>query len=168
MTVGPERIASCHCGEVQIRAIGKPIVSAVCYCADCQAGGRQLEEVGARHDFQDAWGGSAYLVYRDDRILGLEESAKVQGFRIREGAPTTRFVTTCCKSALYLKHGPGWWTSLYRVRFGDAAPPLEMRNNVRHVKDRATLPSDVPTYPGFPPSLFGKLLLARLGILIGT
>jgi hypothetical protein len=161
----PERIASCNCGKVRIRALGRPIVSAACYCADCQAGGRLLEEAGARRDVRDAWGGTEYLVYRDDRVHVPD--GMVQGFRIREGAPTTRYITTCCRSAMYLKYGPGWWTSVYRSRFGDTAPPLEMRNNVRHVQDRATLPSDVPTHLGFPPSLFGKLLRARLGRLVG-
>jgi len=162
----PERIASCNCGKVQVRATGRPIVSAACYCADCQAGGRLLEEAGARKDFRDAWGGTEYLVYRDDRLRGLE--GMVQAFRIREAAPTTRYITTCCRSALYLKYGAGWWTSLYRVRFGDTAPPLQMRNNIQHVQDRATLPSDVPTYSGFPPGLFGRLLCARLARLIGA
>jgi hypothetical protein len=166
MIAVPERIASCNCGRVRIRALGRPIVSAACYCADCQAGGRLLEEAGAPNDFRDAWGGTAYLVYRDDRLDGPDGA--VQGFRIREGAPTTRFIASCCKSAMYLKYGPGWWTSFYRVRFGDTAPPLEMRNNVGHVQGLAALPSDVPAYPGFPPRLFGKLLLARLGKLIGT
>ena len=158
-----ERLASCACGKVRFRALGKPIVSAVCYCADCQAGGRQIEAAGAREDFRDAWGGTGYLVYRDDRLTCLEGASLVRGFKIREDAPTTRFITTCCGSALYLKFGPGWWTSLYRVRFGGTAPPIEMRNNVTDAQTRAALPNDAPVHRGFPPKLIGRLLQAGLG-----
>jgi hypothetical protein len=164
MAVEDERIASCDCGRVRVRAKGKPIVSAVCYCADCQAGGVQLVQAGARNDFRDAWGGTGYLTYRDDRLVCLEGEPMLQGFKLSESAPTTRFISTCCKSPMYLKYGSGWWTSVYRVRFGIAAPPLEMRNQVRHVPAPNNLPRDVPIYRSFPPSLFARLLSARLGM----
>ncbi len=163
MTQASEHIASCACGKVRFKAVGKPIASGACYCADCQAGGRMMEDAGARHDFRDAWGGTEYLTYGDTRITCLDGASLVQGFKIREDAPTTRFVTTCCNSAIYLKYGSGWWTSLYRVRFGEAAPPLEMRNNVRNAQNRSTLPRDVPTYNRFPLKLFWRLLRARFG-----
>ncbi len=162
-----ERIASCDCGQVRFRAAGTPIASAVCYCSDCQAGGRQMEAAGARKDFRDRWGGTPYLTYRNDRLECLDGAALVQGFKLREDAPTTRFMATCCHSAIYLKHGPGWWTSMYRVRFGDAASPLEMRNKVAHAQDRETLPDDLPAYRSFPPSLIWRLLRARLAMALG-
>ena len=163
-----ERIAACACGKVRFKASGPPIVSAVCYCADCQAGGRQLEAQGAPHVFRDAWGGTGYLTYRDDRFAALDGASLLQGFKLRDDAPTTRFIATCCKSAIYLKHGPGWWTSVYRVRFGDAAPPLEMRNNIRQAQNPQTLPADVPAYRSFPLKLFWGLLRARFGMWLGT
>ncbi|HXC55871.1 MAG TPA: hypothetical protein VNU97_11300 [Rhizomicrobium sp.] len=157
------RMASCDCGKVRFKAMGKPIVSAVCYCTDCQAGGRQIEAAGARRDFRDAWQGTGYLTYRDDRLECLAGASLLRGFKLREGSGTTRFMTTCCKSAIYLKFAPGRWTSMYRVRFGDAAPPLEMRNNVQHAQDPATLPDDVPAYRGFPLKLLWRLLRASIG-----
>jgi hypothetical protein len=167
MAVDEERIASCDCGKVRFKATGKPIVSAVCYCADCQAGGRQLEEAGACNDVRDEWAGTAYLTYRDDRLSCLDGASLLDGFKISDRAPTTRFITTCCKSPMYLKHGPGWWTSVYRVRFGAAAPPLEMRNQTRHVRNREALPRDVPIYRSFPLSLFARLFAARLAMWLG-
>ena|ERR1700710_680335 len=168
MSQNIERIASCACGKVRFKAIGPPIVNAVCYCADCQAGGRQLEAAGARKDFRDDWGGTGYATYRNDRFEYLEGAALVEGFKLREDADTTRFMATCCQSGLYLKYGPVWWTSLFRVRLGDAAPPLDMRNNIRSVQNPATLPHDVPTYKSFPMSLFFRLLRARIGMWLGT
>jgi hypothetical protein len=163
-----ERIASCACGKVRLKATGTPIVNAVCYCADCQAGGRQLEAAGARADFRDAWGGTGYATYRNDRFECLEGAALIQGFKLRDDADTTRFMSTCCESGLYLKYGPGWWTSLFRVRLGAAAPPLQMRNNIRAVPDPAGLPRDVPIYRSFPLSLFYRLLRARIGMWLGA
>lgn len=163
-----ERIASCKCGKVRFIAMGAPIASAACYCADCQAGGRQIEAAGARNNFRDQWGGTGYAIYRDDRLACIEGASLVRGFRLREDAPTTRFVTTCCNSAMYLKHGPGWWTSVYRVRFGDAALPLEWRNQVETVADRGALPNDVPVYSKFPLKLFWRLIRARIGSWLRT
>ncbi|HEY4124519.1 MAG TPA: hypothetical protein VGM36_07895, partial [Rhizomicrobium sp.] len=130
--------------------MGAPIANAACYCAGCQAGGRQIEAAGARN-FRDEWGGSPYAIYRDDRLTCIEGASLLKGFKLGEDAPTTRFITTCCNSAIYLKYRPGWWTSVYRVRFGDAALPLEWRNQVEAIPDRAALPNDVPVYDRYPP-----------------
>jgi hypothetical protein len=35
--------ATCSCGGVELNAVGRPIVSAVCYCDDCQRGSAQIE-----------------------------------------------------------------------------------------------------------------------------
>src|SRR4249920_883998 len=113
LDLNAERIASCACGKVRIKAMGRPIMSAVCYCEDCQAAVHQLEAQGAGKDFHDAWDGTGYATYRDDRLSTIEGASLLEGFKLRDSAPTTRYVTTCCKSAMYLKHGPGWWTSLY-------------------------------------------------------
>jgi hypothetical protein len=159
-----ERIASCACGKVRIKATGRPIISAVCYCDDCQAAARQLEAQGALADFHDAWNGSPYATYRDDRLSTIDGGSLLEGFKLNDKAPTTRFVTTCCKSAMYLKHGPGWWTSVYRVRLGDAAPPLEVRSKVGRAKDRAAIPKDVPHANSFPFVLIARLLRARIAM----
>src|SRR5690348_13662259 len=129
-----ERFAQCTCGMVEIRAVGAPIISCVCYCDDCQAGGRQLEALGAR-DFRDAWGGTPLLVYRDDRIACVKGEELLRGSQLQASSPTTRFIATCCKSAMYLKYGRGWWTSLYRARFSGDVPANEMRSQTKHAHD---------------------------------
>jgi hypothetical protein len=65
---------------------------------------------------------------------------------------------------MYLKFGPGWWTSLYRARFSDDAPPVEFRNKVASLPPGVTLPKDVPAYPGFPLRFLARLLWARLAM----
>src|SRR6266567_4720089 len=52
------RYASCACGRVRCRAVGKPILSAVCYCDDCQEGARQIEILPNAASFRDADGGT--------------------------------------------------------------------------------------------------------------
>lgn len=163
-----ERIASCACGQVRIRAIGRPIITAVCYCEDCQAAVKQLEAAGAREDFHDAWDGSPYATYRDDRLSTIDGAALLEGFKLSDNAPTTRTIATCCKSAMYLKYGPGWWTSVYRVRLGDAAPPLEVRSKVGRAKNPSAIPEDVPHAEGFAPPLLLRLLKARLAMFFSN
>ena len=36
-------IARCTCGNVEVEAVGAPILSVACYCDDCQKGSRQIE-----------------------------------------------------------------------------------------------------------------------------
>jgi hypothetical protein len=153
-----ERIAACACGKVRIAASGPPTASAVCYCDDCQAGGRQLEAAGAQHDFRDAWGGTEYASYADARLHVVDGQSLLRGYKLREAAPTTRYMTTCCNSAMLLKFANGWWTSLYRIRLGDEAPPLQMRTNVTCAADPAAVPKDVPHASGFPARLLLRLV----------
>ena len=55
------RIASCPCGQVQLEAVGTPILSAVCYCDDCQAGGHAIEAMLDAAQVLDEDGGTHYL-----------------------------------------------------------------------------------------------------------
>jgi hypothetical protein len=158
-----ERIASCACGKVQFKALGEPILSAVCHCSDCQAGARLIEAMPQAPAVRDAFGGSPYLTYRNDRFACLSGAEHLLGVKLSQDAPTTRFVAACCNSGMHLKYGPGWWTSVYRARFADP-PPLQMRTQVRNLPPGVTLPDDAPSYRGFPLKLFARLILARVAM----
>jgi uncharacterized membrane protein len=147
---------------VRLPIIGAPILTAVCYCDDCQAGARQLEALGASPDFHDAWGGTPYVTMRDDRLGEVEGADRLKAVKLQEGSPTTRYIATCCNSPMYLKYRPGWWTSVYRNRLGQDAPRIEVRGQVRHAVGPAPLPDDVPAYRSFPAPLFPRLIAARL------
>lgn len=161
-----ERLSQCDCGQVQVKARGAPILSCVCYCDDCQAGGRLLEQQGA-HRFRDEWGGTPLLVYRDDRIERVKGGELLRGVTLHDSAPTTRFIATCCNSAMYLKYRPGWWTSMYTARFKGDVPKLQMRSQTQHAPKAAELPRDAPIYKSFPAALFLRLLKARLAMVFG-
>ena len=162
-----ERLAACACGKVELSAIGAPILSCICYCDDCQAGGRQLEALGAQ-GFRDAWGGTPLLVYRDDRIACVKGAELLLGSKLKADSPTTRFIATCCKSAMYLKYGRGWWTSAYSARFQGDVPAPQMRSQTQHAADPAELPRDIPIYRSFPSILFAKLVKARVAMVFGV
>jgi hypothetical protein len=159
-----EREASCACGRVRLKLAGAPILSAACCCTDCQAGGRLIEARPGAAPIRDEFGGTPYLIYRDDRFACVAGADALEGIKLSESAPTTRYVATCCNSGMYLKHGPGWWTSVYRARIADDPPAVQLRNKVASLPPGVTLPGDIPAYPGFPLKLIAGLLSARLAM----
>jgi hypothetical protein len=161
------RRSSCACGRVQCEGVGKPIFSGVCYCADCQRGGRRIETLPHAPAVLDADGGAAYLTYRDDRFRRTSGADLLKSQKLGERAPTQRFVASCCNSAMYLKFAPGHWISAYRTRFEGELPPIEARSQTKHRVASTPLPNDAPSYRGFPPKLMGRLLGSRLAMLFG-
>jgi len=150
---------------VEIEAAGAPIISAVCYCDDCQEGARRIEALPGAAPMLDPAGGTAYVVYRKDRITYRRGAALLQPYKIRPDSATNRMVATCCNSPMLLnfddrKH----WVDLYRARIRGAAPPARM-----HVCTRFQLPGgvtsrDVPRYEGYPVRFLALLLKARLAM----
>jgi len=161
------RRASCVCGHVRCEGVGEPILSAVCYCADCQEGGRRIEALPNAAPVLDPDGGTPYLTYRHDRFRCVSGADHLTGYRIKDGSPTQRLVASCCNTAMFLKFAPGHWVSAYRRRFEGDLPPIEMRNQTRHRRAQATIPDDAPSYRGYPPKLILRLLGARLAMLLG-
>jgi hypothetical protein len=161
------RLASCACGRVSCEGVGRPILSAVCYCRDCQEGGRRIESLPNAPPVLDPDGGTPYLTYRDDRFRCVSGADLLTGYRIRDGSPTQRLVASCCNSAMFLKFAPGHWVSAYRRRFAGDAPPIELRNQTKHRVAQSPIPDDAPSYRGYPPKLILGLLISRIAMLIG-
>jgi hypothetical protein len=161
------RTASCACGRVRCEARGAPIISAVCYCDDCQRGGAQIEALPGAPAVVDPDGGTPYLTYRDDRFRCVSGAELLSGYKIKDGAPTRRMVASCCNTGMYLKFGPGHWVSAYRGRFAGDAPPIEMRNQTRFRSGGLPIPTDAPSYRGYPPKLLWRLLTSRLAMMLG-
>lgn len=162
------RTATCSCGSVRCEGIGTPILSTVCYCSDCQAGGRQIEALDGAGRVLDPDGGTSYLTYRDDRFACVEGAELLVGYKLKPDAPTQRFVASCCNTALFLKYAPGHWTSSYRSRFEGSLPPIEMRTKVARRQSDLPLPQDAPAYRSFPLKLFRRLFVARIAMLFSS
>ena len=166
----PSRIdmtASCACGSVELAAIGPPIVSNVCYCGDCQQGSRQIEALPNAGPVRDPDGGTAYLLYRKDRIECSKGASLLKSYKIREGSVTNRGVATCCSSAMFMNFDKGpYWVSAYRARFRGNLPPLQMRICTKSKSPGVVLSDDVPSYPGYPLKLAVKLLASGVAMLL--
>ena len=159
--------ARCSCGGVELEAIGAPIVSAVCYCDDCQEGSRLIEALPNARPVRDSDGGTAYLVYRKDRVKCSRGSQFLRGYKIRETSPTNRIVATCCNSAMLLNFDDGkHWVDIYRARLQGDIPAVQMRICTKFKAEGGDVPNDVPGYRSFPLKFLVKLLAARIAMLL--
>lgn len=156
----------CSCGSVELEAIGDPIVSAVCYCESCQAGSRQIEALPNGRPVCDSDGGTAFVLYRKDRVEYPKGSQLLQGYKLRDESTTNRVVATCCDSPMYLHFEKGHWFSIYRTALQGDLPPLEMRVQTKSKPAGANLPNDVPIYSSHSPKFMAKLFTAWIVMLL--
>ncbi len=160
--------ASCSCGRVELEASGSPIVSSVCYCDDCQKGAGQIEALPNAGAVRDSDGGTAYILYRKDRIACSKGTDLLKSYKLKDASATNRAVASCCNSAMFVNFDKGpHWVSAYRARFRGELPPLQMRICTKSKPAGVVLPNDVPSYPGYPPGLIVKLLASRVAMLLG-
>jgi hypothetical protein len=165
MTPKAPALASCRCASVRFEATGRPILSVVCYCDDCQEGARRIEALPDAVPVRGPDGGTPYLLYRKDRFSCVEGNALLQGLRIQPDSPTKRVVASCCNSAMFLDFEKGHWVSVYRGRFADDMPPPQMRVQTRFRPQGAEIPNDPPAYATFPLKFVVKLVAARVAML---
>lgn len=158
---------ACSCGSVKLEVTGAPITSAVCYCDDCQKGSSQIEALPNARAVRDPDDGTAYVLYRKDRVTCSTGAQLLQDYKLTEKSATSRVVATCCNSAMYLKVDPwGHWFSVYRVRFQEHAPPLQMRIYTKFKPEISDVSSDVPSYATFPLKFVAKLVVAKIATLL--
>jgi hypothetical protein len=149
---------TCQCGKVVFEAALAPILVVSCYCADCQRAGHAFEKMPSAAPVLDADGGTPFVVYRKDRIACVQGREYLAECRLDPNSPTRRVFATCCNSAMFLDFTKGHWLSLYLGRFGDRAPPVEMRIMTSERRGGVALGQDVPNYPGRPGSFMWKLI----------
>ena len=160
--------ATCSCGGVELKAFGRPIVSSVCYCDDCQKGADQIESLPNAGTVRDPDGGTAYILYRKDRIECSKGAELLRSYKLKETSVTNRVVATCCNSAVFMNFDRGpHWVSAYRARFRGELPPLQLRICTKFKPNGVVLPDDVPSYRGYPPGFVVKLLASRVAMLLG-
>ncbi|MDI3563479.1 GFA family protein [Bradyrhizobium sp. Arg816] len=168
MTSAPTMTATCACGSVEVRASGKPIVSAACYCDDCQNGAAQIEALPNSPAVRDPDGGTAYMLYRKDRFECSRGAEHLQPRKLKDTSPTNRVVATCCNSAMFVNFDRGpHWVSAYRARFHGDLPPLQARICTKFKPDGVVLSDDVPSYRSYSPGFIVKLLASRIAMALG-
>ena len=161
-------VAACTCGRVALEAKGAPILTASCYCDDCQAAARLIEALPGAPRLLDADGGTSFVVYRKDRLGWTKGAELLKSYKLKETSPTKRMVAGCCNTAMVLgfddaKH----WVDVYRARVVGEAPRVEMRVCTRFKPGGAAFADSVPSYPGYSPRFLAKLLKARVAMLFG-
>lgn len=159
------RIARCSCGDVEIETLGDPILSAVCHCDDCQEGSRQIEQLENAPSVLDECCGTAYHLYRKDRIKCCRGSDLLRDYCLKDKSPTRRVVADCCNSFMFLDFQKGHWFSMVHGRYRDGGPPLQMRIQTKCKPADKSIPSDMPAYSAFPIMFIGKLVFAKLGMI---
>lgn len=160
------RIAECSCGKVKIQAFGEPIFHDACYCKDCQVGGRQIEALPGAVPVLAPDGGTAFLMYRKDRVNYGDVKPLLRAYKINDSSPTVRVVATCCNAAMLLNFEKGHWLTMYRDRFQCDVPPLQMRVCTKSKRNDVELPNDVPNYANHSLWFFAKLIGAWIPMLL--
>jgi hypothetical protein len=164
----PRLTSSCVCGSVVLETFGPPIVAVACHCADCHAAGRQIEALPGPARVLDSSGGTAFLLFRKDRMRPAKSADLLRGLKLKPSSVTSRYIATCCNAMMYLgfddsKH----WVSMNRDRFQGDVPAVRMRFCTRSMSS-GTLPTDLPCYPGYPMPFIARLMLTRLSMLVGS
>ena len=162
------QIARCSCGNVEIETFGVSIASAICYCDTCQEGSRQIEALPNAAPILGTDGGTAYILYRKDRITYAKGADLLKGYRIEEGSTTSRVIATCCNAAMVMRFDDAkHWVPVYRARFQSDAPPVQWRICTKFKPEHAEIPTDVPSSAMYPAGFMWKLLASRLSMLLG-
>jgi hypothetical protein len=164
-TISPHpHFARCACGQVELEVIGEPFLSAICHCSDCYEAARKLEVLPGSTPILDSDGGTAFALYRRDRVKYKKGNEHLEKFRVEPDSPD-RVFASCCGSAMIMDLDKVMhWIPVYRSRLGSNAPASEMRINFKKVS--AHRPTDVPTYAGIPLRFIWKLIVAKISMLL--
>jgi hypothetical protein len=162
------QIVRCSCGNVEIETFGVPITSVVCYCDSCQEGSRQIEALTNAVPILGPDGGTAYVLYRKDRVKYLKGADLLKGYKIDEKSTTSRVVATCCNSAMVMRFDDAkHWVPVYRGRFQGDIPPLQWRICTKFKPENAEIPKDISSSTMYPAGFMLKLLASKLSMLLG-
>ena len=156
--------ATCQCGKVKFETIGRPILTAACYCTSCQQAGHQFEQLPSAPPVLDPDSGTSLVLVRKDRVQCAAGQEYLREYRLKLDSPTRRVVATCCNSAMFLDFTRGHWLSMYRNRFPEGAPPLDVRIMTRERRAGVELPKDVPSYETHSGKSMLKLVAAWMAM----
>jgi hypothetical protein len=159
-------LAQCSCGAVAVTLSGAPIGSFACYCDTCQEGSRRIEALPNAPSVREADGGTAYVLYRKDRVTYTKGSELLKDYALEQNPKTNRVVASCCNSAMLMRFDDArHWVPVYRARLGPNAPAIQMRICTSFMPEHRAIPNDVPSYRGYAPAFMVKLLAARIAML---
>jgi hypothetical protein len=159
-----KHLSICRCGKVELEAIGRPILTASCYCASCQEAGSRFEQLPSAPSVLNPDGGTDYVLYRKDRVHCVSGQESLREHRLKPDSPTRRVIATCCNSPMFLDFTRGHWLTMYRNQFPAGAPPLEMRLMTQDRPDGVELADDLPNYSGHSGKFMLRLVAAWIAM----
>lgn len=141
---------ACRCGAVRFEAAGVPILAATCHCRSCQTAGAGFAAlatvVPGMPSVVKADGGTEFLLFRKDRVRLVAGEDRLRAHRLTPRSPTRRVLAGCCDAPMFLEFSKGHWLSLYRDRFGTAAPAIEMRVQTGDAPAGVVFADGLPAY----------------------
>jgi hypothetical protein len=158
------RIATCHCGKVTFEAIGSPILTVSCYCTSCQEAGRRFEQLASAPPVLESDGGTGMILYRKDRVRCMTGQQYLEEHRLKPESPTRRVIATCCNSAMFLDFTKGHWLSMFRNRFPNGAPAIDVRVMTGERRGGVEFADDVPNHSGLSGKVMLKLIAAWIAM----
>jgi hypothetical protein len=167
-TVAEPLTAACSCGRVEMSLAGTPICSLICYCEDCQEGSARIEQLPGAPTIREPDGGTAYLVYRNDRVQCIRGAELLSPLKLRANSATSRVIASCCNSVMMLNFDDAkHWVDVYPARVRGYRGSPELRVCTKSRRAARALPEDMPNYPGYPLRFLGKLLGAKVRMMLG-
>lgn len=158
----------CQCGAVECTAQGRPFLSAVCYCDDCQEAARQIAATGNGPPVADPDGGTGLCLIRDDRFRIERGADLLKPHRLEPDSATSRMVAACCNSALFLSFSDGrFWKSVMIGRIVGTRPPVEMRLCTRYRDSALPWPDTAPRHAKFPWSALWRVARQWFAMKLG-
>lgn len=155
----------CHCGQVCLETVGAPITCTECHCDSCRAAAARLQALPGAQRYQDANGGTRFVLYRKDRIRILAGLDLLKQFRLQQESKTRRIVASCCNAPVFLEFENGHWLSVYGDLWAPGTlPPLELRTMTGDLPDPSLLDDAVPNLPKQSGRFFVKLLGAWIAM----
>ena len=144
------------------------MTSVVCYCDSCQEGSRQIEALTGAVPILSPDGGTAYMLYRKDRVNYSKGAELLKGYKIDGKSTTIRVVASCSNAAMVMRFDDAkHWVPVYRARFQGHMPPLQWRICTKFKPEDAVIPTDIPSSAMYPAGFMWKLLTSKVAILFG-
>ena len=135
----------CRCGQVQLQLEKTPILAAECHCNSCRTAGEQLQQLPAAGQVLESNGGTAFVLYRKDRVQISRGRELLKEHRLTETSATRRVVASCCNTPVFLEFQRGHWLSIYsRLWPENTRPAIQLRTMISDLADPSSLPNDVP------------------------
>lgn len=153
---------SCSCGRFHLELTGDPFIGAECHCNSCREAAARMQTSRPMAALNN---GTAYVLFRKDRVSFPNSTGLLHGYRLSETASTRRVVTTCCNTPVFLEFSGAHWLSLYASLWPvETRPALDIRTMTSDLPAGTILDDSLPTGRWTTLGFYAKLLGAWIAM----